>query len=245
MNFISATRHSPKQRLALLLCEKSTVGADIDQLYRQIISTSENPLLHCWMLAYIIHLFHPLPLAELQVLFHEDQDTLAVTLEVFSPVILNPPDGLGTVEIYHTSLRDFIMDPQRSKDYHMDYAHIHEHLTICCLRVLIGKAVNEGPSYSYVSYAILWSLHLSRAYPSRKLRKLLALFTKGTSFTSDRLYLVDIARETCLSLKWIRSLSDIATAWRIVKASRRADNALKAARIRSIEEGVSETNNMP
>jgi hypothetical protein len=34
INFISTAGHHPKQRLELLLREKSTVGADIDQLYR-------------------------------------------------------------------------------------------------------------------------------------------------------------------------------------------------------------------
>ncbi|KAG1811763.1 uncharacterized protein BJ212DRAFT_1465456 [Suillus subaureus] len=51
MNFISAAGHHPQERLELLLREKSTVGADIDQLYRQIIATSEDPLAHCQMLA--------------------------------------------------------------------------------------------------------------------------------------------------------------------------------------------------
>ncbi|KAG0706174.1 hypothetical protein DFH29DRAFT_1024749 [Suillus ampliporus] len=45
-NFISAARHNPKQKLDLLLRKKSTVGADIDQLYRQIIATSEDPVAH-------------------------------------------------------------------------------------------------------------------------------------------------------------------------------------------------------
>ncbi|KAJ8590825.1 hypothetical protein M405DRAFT_895816, partial [Rhizopogon salebrosus TDB-379] len=137
INFISATRHHPKQGLALLLREKSTVGAGIDQLCRQIIATLDNPLVHCWMLASIIQLTEPLRLVELQKLFYDDQETLAVTLEVFSPVILNPPDGDGKVEIYHASLRDFINDPLRSEHYHVDATHTNEYLAICCLHLLL------------------------------------------------------------------------------------------------------------
>ncbi|KAG1811723.1 uncharacterized protein BJ212DRAFT_1589215 [Suillus subaureus] len=65
VNFISAAGHHPQERLDFLLHEKSTVGADIDQLYRQIIGTSEDPLAHCRMLASIIHLSKPLSLAAL------------------------------------------------------------------------------------------------------------------------------------------------------------------------------------
>jgi hypothetical protein len=199
INFISATRHHPKQRLALLLREKSTVGADIDQLYRQIIATSDNPLVHCRMLASIIHLYIPLPLVELQRLFYDDQETLAMTLEIFSPVILNPPDRNGGVEIYHASLRDFISDPLRSKHYHVDATHTDEYLAICCLHLLLRGTLDK-PAYGYAS--IFWDFHLSRAYPSSKLRHLLALFTKGTDFPSNRILLSALLpeRQTCLSL---------------------------------------------
>ncbi|KAG2340870.1 hypothetical protein BDR05DRAFT_1002248 [Suillus weaverae] len=131
MKFISAAGHHPQERLELLLREKSTVGADIDQLYQQIIETSEDPLAHCRMLASIIHLSKPLTLAALQDLFHADIQSLTAMLEAFSPIILN--DGVGNVEIYHASLHDFMSDPLRSKQYHIDDAHAHEHLACCCL----------------------------------------------------------------------------------------------------------------
>ncbi|KAJ8590823.1 hypothetical protein M405DRAFT_895808, partial [Rhizopogon salebrosus TDB-379] len=148
MNFISAAGHHPQQRLALLLHEKSTVGADIDQLYRQIIETSQNPLIHCRMLASIIHLRRTFRLVELQKLFYDDQETLAVTLEIFSPVILNPPDGNGNVEVYHASLRDFMSDPLRSKHYHVDDTHTEEHLAICCLHLLL-RDTSHSRVYEY------------------------------------------------------------------------------------------------
>ncbi|OAX33916.1 hypothetical protein K503DRAFT_483129 [Rhizopogon vinicolor AM-OR11-026] len=224
INFISATGHHPRQRLDLLLREKSTVGADIDQLYRQIIATSENPLAHCRMLASIIQLFRPLSLIQLQGLFHEDQETLAVTLEVFSPVILNPPDNVGTVEIYHASLRDFIRDPTRSKDFHVDDAHAHEHLARCCLDFLTREAT-DGPEYSYAR--VVWDHHLALAHHGSDIRKRFALFTKGPFFASAhdlnfRISLLNM-REICLSLKWIRNPSDIAAAWRVIKALRRVE----------------------
>ncbi|KAG1847601.1 hypothetical protein F4604DRAFT_1814537 [Suillus subluteus] len=222
INFISATGHHPQERLELLLRERPTVGADIDQLYRQIIATSEDPLAHCRMLASIIHLARPLPLVELQELFYADRRSLAMMLEVFSPVILN--DGVGRVEIYHASLRDFMRNPLRSKQYH--------YLACCCLDFITRQDSNQThailmSSLSYPYPYQMWQVHLYFASPSRKLRNLLALFT-GTTLrdwvqTSDpkNSFLartVQGARRTCLSSNWIRGPSDIVVAWRLHKS---------------------------
>ncbi|KAG2139844.1 uncharacterized protein EDB93DRAFT_693306 [Suillus bovinus] len=149
VNFLSPIGQYPQQRLDLLLRERSNVGADIDQLYRQIIATSENPALHCRMLASIIHLVQPLTLKDLQKLFHADKESLGVMLEIFSPVILNPPDGVGNVEIYHASLNDFMKDPRRSKEHHVNEAHAHEHLACRCLNLL----TRTGPAYGAAHHA--------------------------------------------------------------------------------------------
>ncbi|KAG1726603.1 hypothetical protein EDB19DRAFT_2042995 [Suillus lakei] len=231
-NFISAAGHHPQERLNLLLREKSTVGADIDQLYRQIIGTSEDPLAHCRMLASIIELMRPLPLAELQELFHADQTSLAVMLEIFSPVILN--DGVGNVEIYHASLRDFMSDPLRSKQYHVGHTHAREHLACCCLDFLVRQDLTWPPHRDFreMPYAFReWSFHLFSANPSNKLRNLLALFAKKTpqdwvqTLNNGGALLhacrtLRHAREICLSLRWIRGPSDIVVAWRLHKGDR-------------------------
>ncbi|KAG1740009.1 hypothetical protein EDB19DRAFT_796014 [Suillus lakei] len=173
IKFLSATGHQPQRRLSRLLRDSSAVNADLDQLYRQILTTSKNSIVHCRMLTCIIHLYQPLSLAKLQELFHEDEEGLAVMLEAFSPVILNPP--LGNVEIYHSSLFDFMGDRRRSKQYYLDRARAHEYLACCCLKLLMQK----GPMAFSNDYAFVrWDYHLSKAYPSSKLRNLLALFTK-------------------------------------------------------------------
>lgn len=230
-NFISATGHHPQQRLDLLLHEKSTVSADIDKLYRQIFATSENPDLHCRMLASIIHLARPLSLAELRELFHADKENLAVMLEAFSPVLLNPPDGIGPVEIYHASVRDFMTDPRRSKQYHVDIQNAHEHLTCCCIDLLTRTERTHRGAYPYAH--VHWGLHLALAYPSSKLRLLLARFTEKVVvlpeqfgppvFTRRDLHRVKMC---CLSMKCMKKLSDIAIAWRIFKASKKIDEIL-------------------
>ncbi|KAG1902343.1 uncharacterized protein F5891DRAFT_160108 [Suillus fuscotomentosus] len=232
MNFISTAGHHPQERLELLLRKKSTVGADIDQLYREIIEASKDPLAHCRMLASIINLRHPLSLAELQELFYVDKRSLAMMLEAFSPVILN--DGAGHVEIYHASLRDFMNDPSRSKQYHIDAPHTHEHLACCCLDFITrqGSVRTHAILVSPLPYPYphqMWDIHLRSAYPSSKLRNLLSRFTNESlqhwvQTSSSNLTLLESiqgARRTCLSLKWIRSPSDIVVAWRLHKGSKK------------------------
>lgn len=242
VNFLSPVGQYPQQRLDLLLSETSTVGADIDQFYRQIIATSENPSLHCRMLASIIRLVQPLPLSDLQELFHADKESLAVMLEAFSPVILNPPDGLGNVEIYHASLNDFMKDPHRSQGYHVDDAHAHEHLACRCLDLLTRtEPVYGAAAHNAQQYArSWWGTHLSSAYPSSELRHLLTGFKKenlkrlvAVAEQDQSLGLLTVnlreARKACFSWKWIRNLSDVVVAWRIVKASRKVHKRVKKA----------------
>ncbi|KAG0706172.1 hypothetical protein DFH29DRAFT_1077077 [Suillus ampliporus] len=240
VHFISAAGHNPQQRLDLLLEERFTVGADIDQLYRQIISFLKDHITHCRLLASIIHLHHPLRLAELQELFHADRQSLAVMLEAFLPVILNPSNGNETVEIYHASLRDFMTDPRRSKDYHVTFAQAHEHLARCCLNFFVRKEPMRPSDAWFVlasfssasSYPFeCWARHLSMAYPSSTLRNLLAQFTAETlqrwvSQSRDTHMLASLniylrsAKKTSLSSKWIRGLSGLVVAWRIARAFR-------------------------
>ncbi|KAG2335870.1 hypothetical protein BDR05DRAFT_1063750 [Suillus weaverae] len=215
MNFISAAGRHPQERLELLLREKSTVGADTDQLYRQIIETSGDPLAQCRMLASIIHLRYPLPLTELQDLFYADERSLAMMLEAFSPVILN--DGVGRVEIYHASLRDFMRNPLRSKQYHIDRAHAEEHLACCCLDFITCQdsiqtraILAPPPVYSY-PYK-LWYLHLHHAYPSSKLRNLLSLFADKTL----RYWVQTPNIDGSLVVNPVRFARDICLSWVIV-----------------------------
>ncbi|KAG1740005.1 hypothetical protein EDB19DRAFT_1908602 [Suillus lakei] len=228
ISFISAAGHPPQQRLDHLLRESPAgVNADINQLYRHILASSENPIVHCQMLTCITHIYRPLSLEKLQDLFSEDKESLAVMLEVFSPVILNPP--VGNVEIYHTSLFDFMENPRRSRQYFVDRARAHEYLACCCLKSLMRKSPMTN-DYAFDR----WHYHLSLAYPSNELRNLLALFTKKElqclvvfaeqgGASSHLVGPLDSARQTCLSSKWIKSLSDITVGWRIAKASRKVD----------------------
>jgi hypothetical protein len=65
-------------------------------------------------------------------------------MEAFSPVILNPPDGVGNIEIYHASSKDFMTDSLRSKEHCVNDAHAHEHLGCRCLDLLARTEPGYG-----------------------------------------------------------------------------------------------------
>ncbi|KAG2750419.1 hypothetical protein P692DRAFT_201804477 [Suillus brevipes Sb2] len=154
-----------------------------------IIATSEDPLAHC---------------------------------RIIFTLILN--DGVGRVEIYHASLRDFMCDPRRSKQYHIDPPHAHEHLAYCCLDFItrqdsirtraILASLSSLSSYPY-PYTT-WFFHLYYAYPSSKLRNLLALFADKALR-----HWVHTSIPENFRIKWIRGPSDIVVAWRLHKACKK------------------------
>ncbi|KAG1759170.1 hypothetical protein EDD22DRAFT_907536 [Suillus occidentalis] len=171
MNFISATGNHPQERLELLLRENSTVSADIDQLYRQIIATSEGST--CALPDVSVH--HP-----------------------STPCILLP-------RFYHTP------------GLHSDSCNSN-------VAVVLSISIYG------------WAFHLYHAYPSSKLRNLLALFADKTLWhwvqTSipgnfRLMHSVRMARMCCLSLKWIRGPSDIMVAWRLYKGYKELQQSSK------------------
>ncbi|OJA14139.1 hypothetical protein AZE42_06721 [Rhizopogon vesiculosus] len=209
INFISAPGHHPQQRLDLLLRSDSAVGENMDQIYRQIIEASENPYVHCRMLVFIIRLFRPLPLVQLQKLFVGDEQNLAMMLEAFSPMFLNPRDGSGNIEIYHDSLRGFMISLQRSKEYYVDDTLVHEELACRCLDLLMREEnVTEG-AFLYALHH--WDFHLSMTGRrlNSKLRNLLALLTKGTMQRLVALEQRDLAVRFCCSLHRANARSSV------------------------------------
>ncbi|KAJ7571862.1 hypothetical protein C8J56DRAFT_749986, partial [Mycena floridula] len=61
------------------------------------------------------------------------------------------------IQLYHTSLRDFLTDPDRHKDQFFRPATVHERILDCCIGLISGP--NEGPARVYASWN--WVYHLS------------------------------------------------------------------------------------
>ncbi|KAJ7588435.1 hypothetical protein C8J56DRAFT_68868 [Mycena floridula] len=62
-----------------------------------------------------------------------------------------------TIQLYHTSLQDFLRDPDRHKDQFFRPATVHEQILDCCLGLI--SSPNEGPARVYASWK--WVYHLS------------------------------------------------------------------------------------
>ncbi|EIW79555.1 hypothetical protein CONPUDRAFT_166308 [Coniophora puteana RWD-64-598 SS2] len=109
---------------------------NIDTVYRYILSDCElhtrRTAVEC--LSDIIALAEPLSLLDVCKLRAEDVRKCITHL---SAVMQIPSlDSSATVQIYHTSLRDYLWDSTRSREHHVDPAESHRRLVSSCLRLM-------------------------------------------------------------------------------------------------------------
>ncbi|EIW79568.1 hypothetical protein CONPUDRAFT_166316 [Coniophora puteana RWD-64-598 SS2] len=169
---------------------------NIDSVYRYILSDCEPGSLRTGTecLSDIIALAEPLSLSNLCKLAACDVHKRIVNL---SAVIYLPSmASTDTVQIYHSSLRDFLADKSRSKEYHVDPAESHRRLACSYFRIMqrelkkdicglgdpTSKLHSEIEDFEQrgdaaisgaLHYACLyWPYHLERTNPDAEVRAL-------------------------------------------------------------------------
>ncbi|EIW78994.1 hypothetical protein CONPUDRAFT_145197 [Coniophora puteana RWD-64-598 SS2] len=111
------------------------------------------------------------------------------------------PNSADCVQVYHASLRDYVLDPSRSKEFHVRAAESHGRLLFLCLTVLmkelkkdilgLGNSVQRQTEISGfhnrrdelnskpLRYAVMyWTYHLKKAECDEKLCALLFAVVK-------------------------------------------------------------------
>ncbi|KAF8974243.1 hypothetical protein BDZ97DRAFT_1911445 [Flammula alnicola] len=58
---------------------------------------------------------------------------------------------------HHKSFIDFLLDPSRSGDYHVDLAKVHAHLALECLEVMNRSSFQPAPQYSEIDSDPIWT----------------------------------------------------------------------------------------
>ncbi|EIW78360.1 hypothetical protein CONPUDRAFT_167383 [Coniophora puteana RWD-64-598 SS2] len=175
-----------------------TLGS-IDSVYRYIINSCElqDQQLGVECLADVIALASPLSLSNICRLFAGD---VRKRVAHFSAIIFIPSmESSSSVQIYHTSLRDYLSTSSRSKNFHVDPAESHRRLAGLCLKLMWRELKKdmcglEDPSKLHVEipdferkrdeaisgalrYACLyWPYHLQRMAPSSENQALVARF---------------------------------------------------------------------
>jgi hypothetical protein len=141
------------------------------------------------VLRTVICLFNPLSVEQLQKLLGADMVDVSLVLERLKSVLLVPEDRDKPVQVFHESLRDFLMDSNSfSVDVfagHSDIAHLSIDLMVAELRIIddtieepkpaIGGALQYGLCY--------WSGHLARSPTDNSILESLGKFAVKPFFT--------------------------------------------------------------
>ncbi|PPQ90080.1 hypothetical protein CVT25_012145 [Psilocybe cyanescens] len=146
VKYVASARHRPTHRLEVVLgIQLPKAGdspfAELDALYRHILMGVEDVDLILQIIGFVV--LHP-PRFFNSVTFIEaffslapgDVQLLMQSLTSLISVENHPrhPDGaVLTVRILHASLKDYLLDQSRSKDFFLDRVKMHVHYAELCL----------------------------------------------------------------------------------------------------------------
>ncbi|KAG1823055.1 hypothetical protein EV424DRAFT_1398190 [Suillus variegatus] len=141
MKFIDDRHNHPHDRLQLMLELTSELlpGTEVYKLYDRILSTCADPTLAYLHLSVIAALADPLPMAQISKLLGpgEGRDVESVLVQLRS-VIDVPTDSNLPMNIYHSSVRDYVSHHSNSSLYQVhDITSPHSLLALSCLRLMV------------------------------------------------------------------------------------------------------------
>ncbi|KAG2045987.1 hypothetical protein BDR06DRAFT_965475 [Suillus hirtellus] len=141
MKFIDDRHNDPRDRLQLMLELTSELlpGTEVYKLYDRILSTCADPRLAYLHLSVIAALADPLPMAQISKLLGpgEGRDVESVLVQLRS-VIDVPTDSSLPVNIYHSSVRDYVSHHLNSSLCQVhDITSPHSLLALSCLRLMV------------------------------------------------------------------------------------------------------------
>ncbi|KAH7921005.1 WD40 repeat-like protein [Leucogyrophana mollusca] len=141
--FVGDKHYDPCARLQAILGDDadvnkdSTAYADLDSLYRDALRIFPDADAVRLVIGVIRHISDPLSTQGLNQLLSGLQVNADGVISTLSSVLLVPEDTKQPVRIYHTSFRDFLANPQRSRNYFVDPSVYHRLLVQRCFRLMV------------------------------------------------------------------------------------------------------------
>ncbi|KDR70110.1 hypothetical protein GALMADRAFT_887001 [Galerina marginata CBS 339.88] len=140
IRYISSSRYKPMISLEIILGLRPARGgapfAELDVLYGDVLSRAEDTSATLQLLGAIIHLKGGDNLKFLEkFLFLDEGDVVRLLADVSSLVAIAPHpyrESAYNIRFLHASFGDFLLDPDRSQEYHINPA------TTCTELVFIG-----------------------------------------------------------------------------------------------------------
>ncbi|KAF7966258.1 hypothetical protein HWV62_39413 [Athelia sp. TMB] len=166
VNFVTDGRAPPNRKLESVL----QMHAGLDPLYGQVLRDAlrdvDDILCFRRVLATLMVLYRQPSVEMLAALLElSAQDVLHALLTIQS-IIRIPSDDNAPVQLNHTSLRDFLVDESRSKDFFIAPHAAHAKLALACVRVLQKNLKADiFPQDEVTQYAAKqWCRHLGDSH---------------------------------------------------------------------------------
>ncbi|KAJ7074624.1 hypothetical protein C8F01DRAFT_970318 [Mycena amicta] len=165
LKFVDDEYSDPQERLQLILntdpsCDEESASAfaDLDRLYRVILSTNPNTAL----VKRILGAYFALPdtahitnnvtairandkfefelrcISFLEGILGLSAGNVRRAVRGLHSLFFIPSTDKEKMTPYHASLHDFLSSRSRSREFFLDSEHHHEHLLECCLNIILG-----------------------------------------------------------------------------------------------------------
>ena len=151
VKFIALEADSPPERLPLITSLPQSTTEEgkfgVDQLYTQILEqafsgthpgNNKQYLRFKTVVGAVLLLFNPLPIIDLSDLLGRRRQYIRDTTRSLHSLLLVPESIEEPIQVFHKSLPDFLMDPNRCRDERfviMPAVH-HAEILLACLRLM-------------------------------------------------------------------------------------------------------------
>jgi hypothetical protein len=165
VNFVNDGSDLPHRKLSIAL----GAHAGLDPLYTQVLSAGAHCHIFKRVLGTIMLLAYPVSIISLGHLLQlETADILRALLRIQS-IVLIPEDDEQPVQLFHTSLRDFLTSQPRSGKFFIDPPICHTSIAIDCLKLMAVSLKRDSVFRGAVSEYVCgnWCHHLHQSLIER------------------------------------------------------------------------------
>ncbi|KAJ3536110.1 hypothetical protein NMY22_g6178 [Coprinellus aureogranulatus] len=150
----SSDCRTPMDRLPLAL----KINPGLDGVYKEVLSRAQHlPHFHM-IVSTVASVQTPISIEAMAALLDISTYEVIRVLVVLQAILQVPGSDNIPVSLFHTSLRDFLVDKTRSGDFHSPPSH-HSYIMSRCLDMLFGT--NPSTNIECCRYAMVyWALHL-------------------------------------------------------------------------------------
>jgi len=174
MNFIDDGRSDPRDQLMLMLelTSKLLPGTEVFKFYDNILLTCADPERAYLHLSVVAALANPLPMSQISELLgpREGRDVERVLVQLRSVMDI-PTDSNLPVNIYHSSVRDYVLEPSNCGLFEEPYIIPHPHalLAYSSLRLMI-QDIPENTGLLDAILKLKSQNHAMESHPPQSLR---------------------------------------------------------------------------